>query len=189
MSSTNGWGRSMKGIILNILSEMVINQQSMEEWNSILTESGRDGIYTSYSLYDDDEVFDLITYIARRRNISVEAFIFEFGRYMFPAFYTRYPELVNQFHDFLDLLESIDSVVHVEVNKMHPGAMTPVFEHKRLSAYQIELKYHSKRKLCRLALGLLDGAAEHFNQAYHLAHSPCLLEEGEYCGFLITLKN
>ena len=54
-----------------------------------------------------------------------------FGQFMFPAFYKRYPQLIDGHSNMLDFLESLDSVIHVEVVKLYPGAITPGFEPDR----------------------------------------------------------
>jgi hypothetical protein len=179
----------MKGIVMNLLAELVENQFGMAEWNAVLKDAGFTGAYTSSSLYPDGEMLALVGVISKRNQVPVDDLVFAFGRFMFPAFYRRYPALINQFDNFLVFLESIDSVIHVEVNKLHPGSITPVFRHQRLSDHQIRLEYHSERQLCRLAEGLIDAAAEHYKQPYDLVHSPCLRHGGPHCGFLISLRS
>jgi predicted hydrocarbon binding protein len=179
----------MKGIVMNLLGEMVEQQFGMAEWNNVLQDAGLSGAYTSSALYDDCELDTLVSVISKRHQVPAEDLVFAFGRSMFPAFHHRYPELINQFENFMSLLESIDSVIHVEVNKLHPGAITPIFRHTRLNDQQLILEYFSTRKLCRLAEGLIDAAAEHFGQPYDLVHSPCAQHGGDHCGFLISLRS
>jgi hypothetical protein len=179
----------MKGIVMNLLGEMVEQQFGMAEWNNILQDAGLTGAYTSSSLYDDNELYTLIGVMSKRQRVTADDLVYMFGQKMFPAFYLRYPELINQSKDFLTLLESIDSEIHVEVNKLHPGVITPKFRHRRLNDLQLILEYYSERKLCRLAEGLIDGAAKHYEQPYDLVHSPCTLHDGDHCGFLISLRS
>jgi predicted hydrocarbon binding protein len=179
----------MKGIVMNLLGEMVEQQFGMAEWNNVLEDAGLSGAYTSSALYDDSEFNTLVGVISMRQQMPVDDLVFAFGKSMFPAFYHRYPELINPCENFLKLLESIDSEIHVEVNKLHPGAITPIFRHKRLSDQQLILEYFSARKLCRLAEGLIDAAAEHYGQPYDIVHSPCARHGGDYCSFLISLRS
>ena len=172
-----------------VLSEMVESQFGMREWNEVLDDAGLTGVYTSSALYSDKELLMLVGIISERNQIPVDDLIFAFGRYLFPAFASRYPKLISPYDNLLDYLASIDSVIHVEVKKFHPDAVTPVFSHERLSDRQLRLEYQSERHFCRLALGLIDGAAEHFKQAYDLVHEPCLHHGADHCGFLINLKS
>jgi hypothetical protein len=177
----------MKGIIMNLLAEMVETTYGMAEWNDLLNDAGLSGVYTSASLYPDSEIMTLVDLLSKRKQVPVNDLVFAFGQFMFPAFHKRYPQLIDQFDDFLTLLESIDSVIHVEVNKLHPDAVTPVFRHERLNDHTIRLEYQSKRQLCRLAEGLIDGASQHFKQPMHLLHDPCSRDGADHCGFLVSL--
>ena len=40
----------MKGIVMNILAEMVETQLGLEEWNTVLDEADESGIYTIHQL-------------------------------------------------------------------------------------------------------------------------------------------
>jgi hypothetical protein len=177
----------MKGIVMNLLAEMVENQLGMDEWNQILKVAGLDGIYTSSVIYADTELLDLVKIISERNKIPVDDLVFTFGKFMFPSFIERYPYLIQKVPGFLDFLESIDSVIHVEVKKLHPDATIPVFRHVRLGANELLLEYHSERHLCRLAEGLIAGAAHYYNAHYSLAHEPCLHRDGAHCGFHIRV--
>ena len=107
---------------------------------------------------------------------------------MFPAFYDRYPQLIDGHANMLDFLEGLDSVIHVEVAKLYPGAVTPGFSESRRDDKTLHLTYTSERKLCGLAEGLIDGAAKHYGNDFALTHSPCYNEGSDHCGLLISLN-
>jgi hypothetical protein len=96
--------------------------------------------------------------------------------------------LIDGHANMLDFLEGLDSVIHVEVAKLYPGAVTPGFSESRRDDKTLHLTYTSERKLCRLAEGLIDGAATHYGNDYELTHSPCYNEGGDHCGLLISLN-
>jgi hypothetical protein len=175
----------LKGIVMTLLAEMVESQFGLAEWGEILKDADLEGAYTSLALYDDAELFVLVSVISQRSGMPQEDLIYSFGEFMFPAFHTRYPQLIDGASGFLDFLESIDSMIHVEVKKLYPDAITPKFEHQRISKRELLLKYHSKRKLCKLAEGLIAGAATHFSTAYTLKHDPCIHRGADYCGLLV----
>jgi predicted hydrocarbon binding protein len=173
---------------MNLLSEMVEDQLGIKEWNNVLLQANSDGVYTSSGLYQDSELLKLVSIISERNNIPADDLVFAFGQYMLPGFAGRYPYLIEKIPDFLSFLESIDEVIHVEVKKLHPDAITPSFSHKRLAQHQLLLNYQSNRKMCRLAEGLISGAAKHFDTQYDLQHSPCMHTGADHCGLLITVN-
>ncbi|MDA8962480.1 heme NO-binding domain-containing protein [Congregibacter sp.] len=173
---------------MNMLAEMVEDQLGLQEWNDVLLHANLDGVYTSSGLYHDSEMLKLVSIISERNNIPADDLVFAFGQFMLPGLVQRYPYLIEPMPDFLSFLESIDDVIHVEVKKLHPGAITPVFNHKRLAPHQLLLNYRSSRKMCQLAEGLISGAAKHFDTQYDLQHNPCLHTGADHCGFLITVN-
>lgn len=177
----------MKGIVMNLLAEMVETQLGIDEWNQVLDAADESGIFTATAIYEDARLLQLVSILSERNHIAVDDLVFSFGQFMFPAFYARYPNLIDHHDNMLDFLESLDSVIHVEVVKLYPGAITPGFKPDRQNANRLFLKDESKRNLCRLAEGLIDGAAQHFSHQYRLTHSPCLHEGADHCGLLIDI--
>ena len=177
----------MKGVVMNLLADMVETQLGMEEWNAVLDEAGEDGIYTATSIYEDERLLNMVGILSRRNDIPVGDLVYAFGQFMFPAFFSRYPQLIEGHDNVLDFLQGLDSVIHVEVAKLYPGAITPGFSDSRRDEKTLHLKYTSDRQLCALAEGLIDGAAKHFGNAYQLEHNPCYHEGADHCGLLITI--
>ena len=133
----------MKGVVMNPLADMVETQLGMQEWNDVLDEAGEDGVYTATSLYEDERLLNLVGIISRRNDIPVPDLVFAFGQFMFPAFYDRYPQLIDGHANMLDFLEGLDSVIHVEVAKLYPGAVTPGFSESRRDDKTLHLTYTS----------------------------------------------
>jgi len=173
---------------MNLLAEMVESKLGIDEWNATLEQAGVSGSYTALGLYEDQELLTLVGVISERTGLSSDDLVYQFGEFMFPSFNERYPELIEQSRDLLGFLETIDSMIHVEVKKLYPDAMTPSFNHQRIDENNLLLLYRSDRKMCRLAEGLIAGAGEYFNQKFVLTHEPCMLEGSDHCGLKISLS-
>ncbi|MDA0977562.1 MAG: heme NO-binding domain-containing protein [Proteobacteria bacterium] len=178
----------MKGIVMNLLNEMVEQEMGLAAWNSALAEAGLTGTYTAAGRYDDNELLSLVSIISRRSGIPEPALITAFGKFMFPAFKQRYPELVDDELGLLDFLATIEDVIHVEVLKLYPDASVPTFTYVRQAENHLEMRYDSPRRLCALAEGLIAGAAAHYNAVYDLHHSPCMHDGAAYCGLNVTIR-
>ena len=81
----------MKGIVMNILAEMVETQLGLEEWNNVLDEADESGIYTSTVIYDDERLLNLVGILSQRNNIPASDLVFAFGQSMIPAFLQALP--------------------------------------------------------------------------------------------------
>ena len=94
----------------------------------------------------------------------VDALVRAFCSYLFKRFRVLYPGFFVGVEDSFDFLSRIEEHVHAEVRKLYPDAELPTFETRRLGRGGLELIYKSKRPFADLALGLMQGCAEHYGE-------------------------
>lgn len=172
----------MQGIIFNVLADFVIEHHGMALWNDILQESAvpSGGSYTSGATYADEEAVALAGVIAQKLGITPEDALRAFGEYLFPQLLSRGPVQMREYGNLAQLLTNLDSTVHAEVKRVSPEAYLPAFNFT-LNAAQGKLIYRSKRKMCPVAEGLLQGAANYFKEKIQLRHTRCMHHGHEQC--------
>ena len=92
------------------------------------------------------------------------------------------PKLVpiyKQAFNAKSFLNSIESVIHVEVHKMYENAYTPTFDYQDTGENELVIRYKSKRKLYALMEGLIIGVGEHFNCTINQRIETVNLDSGE----------
>lgn len=178
----------MKGAIFTIFQEMVEEKFGFDGWETIISQSklASEGIYTSAENYDDDEIFQLVGALSAHSGIAVPELVEVFGHYLFPHLAHSLPEKMMDYDDLWSFLEAIHGVIHVEVKKLHPDAMTPEIIVVEKADTNLLVRYKSPRKLCFLALGLIHRAAEHFNTEIIINHECCMHEQNDHCLLRIT---
>ena len=179
----------MKGVVFDILRDMVEENYGLEGWQAILDKSGSNGLYISTQTYEDAELMGLVATASDVTGISISDLVFSFGEYMVPSFYKRYPAFFDNAESFIKFLVSVDQIIHVEVRKLFPDAGLPTFDYDDENANHLTMIYKSPRKLCRLAEGLIAGSAKHFNEQYTLNHDPCMHDGHDHCNLKIELIN
>ncbi len=178
----------MKGIIFNVLEDMVVQQCGMQVWNDLLAKHApADRVYLSAKSYAEAELFDIVQDVALRLNLPVPDVVKAFGRFLFGGLAARHADVVQRFSDFSSLVLGIHDVIHLEVNKLYHEPSLPTISGKMVSNQRIELIYSSPRKLCYCAEGLLYGAAEHFKQSIEISHPTCMHKGAEHCTLIIDL--
>ncbi len=175
----------MKGVIFNILEEMVVEQCGMLAWNNILNSQQLEGIYTSGESYPDNELFALVSEISHQTQIPPEALVSAFGEFLFTQLADRYPIFIENNPDLKSFLKSVDSVIHMEVRKLFTDPSLPRFECQDNSDGSLLMRYHSPRKLCTLAEGLIRGSAKTYNTPIEIEHSVCCHKGAPYCDLVI----
>lgn len=177
----------MKGVVFDILRDMVETQYGLEGWQSVLDSAGSDGIYVSTKTYADAELMGLVAAASEITNIPVNTLVFAFGEYMVPHFHKRFPNFFSDVPDFIKFLVSVDQIIHVEVRKLFPDAGLPTFDYCDENENSLTMIYKSPRKLCQLAEGLISGSAKHFNQNYKMTHDPCMHSGSDHCALKVEL--
>ena len=166
----------MQGIIFNALEEFVLENASMEVWNSILDENelASGGSYTSGQSYDDKEIDALASTLCKKLDVTLATGLGLFGEFLFEFLLTRSAIEIRDYKTVQELLSELESVIHRDVKRIHPGAYTPLFEYVPSTSVAGILTYRSKRKLCMVAEGLVKGAAKHYQQEVKLDHTQCM---------------
>lgn len=180
----------VKGILFNLLEEVVTAHVGEAAWDRILERAGVDGAYTSLGNYGDEDFTKLVATIARHSSKSEREVLAWFGRRAMPFLAERYPEFFMARTGLRGFLLSLNEVIHAEVRKLYPGADVPVFEFESppgTAAHDtLIIHYRSKRRLCPLAEGFIIGAADHFRETVAIAQPACMLEGAPECQLVCT---
>lgn len=180
----------MKGIVFTTFNDMVEQQIGVDIWDRILdaVKPESEGIYTSVEDFPDEELLDMVSELSRQTGTPVLDLIFAFGQFLFHALAMRHSVFVDTQPDFLSFLKSIEDVIHKEVEKLYPNPNLPSLHWHQPDDRSLVMKYVSPRKMCHLAVGLICGAAQHYEVDYTLEHDPCMHDGADSCQFLIRLQ-
>jgi hypothetical protein len=171
----------MKGVVFNLLEEMVEQEFGMAVWDALLEETGQDGIYVSTESYPDEMLVALVVAAHEKSGIPVNDLVRAFGEFMFPRFYAQNQKFFQPGMTLKEFLLLVDRVIHVEVRKLHPDAGLPQFDYIDEQDNELTMIYSSPRKMCMLAEGLITGAAKHFDTEYTLSHDQCMHDGADTC--------
>jgi len=152
----------VKGIIFNVVEEAVTEMYSADVWDDLLNAANLDGSYTAIENYDDAELLALVGAAVEATGIGPAELVPILGRTSFKYLSGRYPEFLEGVDGLFDFLKSVDTIIHPEVMKLHPRATPPRFGCERVSDDRLRVTYKSNRCLGALAVGLVQGAADHF---------------------------
>lgn len=178
----------MKGIIFNLLEQVVSREYGADGWDSLLENAGVPGAYTSLGSYSDVELMKLVRAAADRMKVSTDEALRWFGVRAFALLAEAYPQFIKGHKSCRTLLTTLNSVIHHEVRKLYPGAEVPDFQFDTSSADVLVVRYRSARKLCSFAEGLMEGAAANFGEEAALEHVQCMKRSEAYCQWNVRFK-
>jgi len=171
----------MKGIIFNLLEEVVTNSYGVDTWDDLLADTGLDGVYTSLGSYPDENMPTLIAAASHRLGQTQLEVLRWFGQQAMPLLYARYPGFFDAQPSLRPFLLSVNTMIHPEVLKIYPGASVPMFDFRDAPDGGLLMGYRSPRRLCAMLQGFAEGAGKHFNEPVVFDHRSCMLNGDESC--------
>lgn len=178
----------MKGVIFNILEEFILDGWGREAFEDILLSCPvhmHEG-HVAPGTYADADMVTIVQKTCERLKVSPADALTAFGRFMFPRLVARYPQVVEGISDPYQLLEQIDDVIHVEVCKLMPDAVTPRVRCEPMGdSDEMTVRYQSSRKLCEVFAGLLQGVGEQYGRTTEYRQLSCMHEGSDCCVFKV----
>jgi hypothetical protein len=179
----------VKGIIFNLLEDMVEGEGGPEAWDGLLGAAEVDGGYSALGDYPDAEFMSLVAASSTASGRSAFDVTRQFGEFALLGLARRYPSFFVPHAHTRDLLVTLNDVIHPEVRKLHPTARPPLFGFHSNGPDQLTLVYRSERRLCAFAEGMIVGAAVHFGESLSIAQSRCIHTGADECHLDITFRD
>lgn len=176
----------MKGVIFNLLQDVVGRQFGEKTWEDLLDASHASGTYTSLGNYPDAEMIALVGAASKALGKPADEILRWFGTSALPLLAERYPIFFEGHTSTRAFLLTLNDVIHKEVRKLYPGADVPHFEYDTRSDRELVMTYTSARKLCALAEGFIASAAAHFGETATIRQSECMNAGAARCVFHLT---
>ena len=171
----------MKGVIFNLLEEVVVTAHGDRAWDDLLDAAGLDGVYTSLGSYDDTEMQRLVSAAGTALSMPDDAVLRWFGQQAIPNMVKRWPDYFTAHQHTVPFLRSLNSVIHPEVRKLYAGAYCPHFDFTSHEDGSLLIGYRSPRRLCGLAHGFIMGAGDHYGETLTVRHLECMAEGDSRC--------
>ncbi|MBV1837142.1 heme NO-binding domain-containing protein [Acetobacter estunensis] len=162
----------MKGIVFNLLEDVVSEQFGIETWDLLLEDAKVDGVYSSLGNYPDADMLALVKAASQRLKLPEGEVLRWFGEKAMPLLKQTYPELFEQFPTARTFILSVNTIIHPEVMKLYSGACCPYFHFTEQPDGALEMRYQSSRHLLDLAHGFILGAADIWHENISVERYP-----------------
>jgi hypothetical protein len=177
----------VKGIVFNVLEEIVTREHGEDAWDDLLDDARLGGSYTSLGNYGDEDLTRLVDAASARLGVPPNDIVRWFGRNAAPRFRERYPGFFAPHDSTRPFVLTLNEIIHPEVRKLYPGADVPVFDFDTSSEEVLVMGYHSARKMCAFAEGLLQGAGDVFGERVTIEQPVCMNRGDEHCRLEIRI--
>ncbi|PYI89760.1 MAG: heme NO-binding protein [Verrucomicrobia bacterium] len=176
----------MKGIIFNLLQEIVEQEYGEKTWDALLAAAKLEGAYTSLGSYPDADLMKLVAAASAALGQPPDDIVRWVGRKAVPLLAAKYPKFFQPHHSTRSFVLTLNQIIHPEVRKLYPGADVPEFDFGTSSDEVLLMGYQSPRRLCAFAEGLIEGAADHYGERVDFEHLKCMKRGDPKCVFRIS---
>lgn len=176
----------MKGVIFNVVEDAVVAGRGDDAWDAVLERSGLDGSWTAIGDYDDAELLALVEATAGMLGLDADELTRRLGHDALLGLAERYPAFLAPHAETIPFLLTLNDVIHPEVRKLHPTARPPRFAFERTGERELVVVYESHRTLCRLADGMIRGAATRYGEVAQVVHEACTRDGAPHCRLRCT---
>lgn len=154
----------MKGVIFTELVRFMEQVQSPEFADSVIdgAKLPNDGAFTSVGNYPSDHAVKLVQQASEQSGIDGAELCRLFGKYLYERFSVLYPHIMEEYDTADALLAHVGSHIHAEVCTLYPDARPPVVE-TAIENGKTSMRYQSHRPMAAIALGLVQGCMENFD--------------------------
>jgi predicted hydrocarbon binding protein len=174
----------MHGLILVQLQKFAQQAIGAQQWRSALAHAGLDKTsFSAAAVYEDRQAIELIGLAAQTLDAPVDEVVESFGRFISTELIRLYQRVIKPEWQTLEIIENTETFIHSAVRVGNPGALPPVLDAIRVSDNEMQLLYSSERKLCKLAIGIIKGLADHFDEVIEIHHDSCMLLGDPFCSF------
>jgi hypothetical protein len=178
----------MKGIIFNLLEEVVTEELGEDTWDQLLDAAHVEGAFTSLGNYPDEDLFKLVAAASAALRQPPDAIVRWFGVKALPLLAKKYPVFFDRHQSTRPFILTLNGIIHPEVRKLYPGADTPEFDFDISSPDVLVMNYRSTRKLWSLVEGFTEGSAAHFNETVTIRHPLCMHRGDESCRIELSFE-
>lgn len=179
----------MHGIVFQELRQFVNGTLGEGGWEKLLQVAEMEGrSFDGIQAYPDSDAVALVTAASETTGQPPGTILEAFGEHIVPGLLGMARPLLKPEWKTLEVLENTEQTIHAVVRLDNEGAQPPVLRASRTGENEITVVYSSERRMCRLAKGICKGLGRHFGQDLSVSETSCMLEGGEVCTLVVSVR-
>ena len=177
----------MKGIIINITENFITDNYGEEIFDQIMSSCNlkTEDPFVSPGTYPDSDLFEIVVNASKKLEITIEVFLKKLGHFAFAKLAERHPSFLEGYDHPKIFLQTVDSVIHMEVRKLYQDSQLPVFQYSDPSKDELIITYFSKRKLYPFLEGMINGVSDFFKVGIIQTHKIYEKDGVELCDYYL----
>lgn len=172
----------MLGFMHSMLSDFIASEYGVDTLVNILEDLNlrSEGHYLHAEKYSDDELVDILNSVCRQKKLPMADIQYRFGQFLYPHLMQTAIGKKTASLDFWQFLMNVPHTTHFKVRQAYPSADPPPFVWREMPG-KLVMEYQSPRKLCHLAIGLIEAAAIERGENVRIEQKVCMHNGDDNC--------
>lgn len=178
----------MHGIILKGLKDFTVENYGESVWDQMRDEADVDRtLYVPVTDYPDEHVVELVTTASELSGVDTPDLMRAFGRFIVPMLVKYYGVHVQEDWDGLELVENVEEYIHMALRSKNLSEFDPPsIDARREGEHRVVVEYGSDRELCDVAIGILEGVGEFYEETYDITEQQCMHGGAATCKIVVA---
>lgn len=177
----------MHGSICCIVKKFVDTNHGETAWEAILDRAGLGGLVLSpIGDYPDEAVIALLGAACELLNCDLDDLLQRLGHYAAPELISFAGNMLHPDWRSFEVLANVETLIHRTVRIQNPTAVPANIQAFRLGDDQMQVVYSSRRNLCPLARGILEGMGDYFSEDLTVREVTCTRQGHPFCTFDVS---
>ena len=171
------------------LQAFITSRAGTSGWRNVTRTAGLgERNYLAHGSFPDTEATAILASASTELSLPQSELLRAFGQHLVTPFFDTYRRLLRPEWRTLDVLIHTESVLHDVVARTQPGAHPPALLVVPAAPFQVVVHYRSVRRMCHLAVGIIEGLSEWFNEPLQVTQRRCMLEGDPECQLVVTMR-
>ncbi len=176
----------MHGVIFTSLRDYVTAALGADTARGVFED---EPLYLLSEAYPDERLAALVARAAAASGRTAAQIEYDFGVFTASKTFARlYPAFFAIAPSASEFLLTVETRIHELVRATIPNAAPPQLHVVRLDADRLQIEYASRRHLCVLLRGLVEGTAMHYGETSQIDETSCMLRGDDACRLEVRLK-
>jgi hypothetical protein len=174
----------MHGSICCIVKKFVDIHHGDAAWQEILGRSGNVGLQLSpVGDYPDAVVISMLEAACELLDCKLHDLLQSIGRFAAPELISFAGSMLHPEWRTFEILANVETLIHRTVRMLNPTAQPANIQAFRLDEQSAQVVYSSRRGLCSLARGILEGLGESYGEELSVHELTCCQQGHPFCTF------
>lgn len=155
----------MHGSIFVLLKRFVESSFDYSTWVKLLEASGIERTsYQMHEMYPTDELFAIVANASELTGLPSYELMEKYGEFLVPDLLLVYKKYINPQWRTYDMLTNTELAMHGAVRKEDSRTNPPKLLITKSNENQIVIDYSSKRRMAGVAVGIIKGISQYYNE-------------------------